>query len=133
MPDNGEPFSIVGEKSGDITLFLSKRTGLDDFNMLFFQIKNLFVEHNPAKLTVDFTHVEYFDSSGALFLTQLEAEARGRSIPFSVANVSDQQKQILSLVDREALFAPALASRGRSLNFIEQLGNAAINVLRDVY
>jgi phospholipid/cholesterol/gamma-HCH transport system permease protein len=133
MPDNGMSFSIEGEKNGDITLSLQGRIGLNDFGLLLSEIKTLFVESNPTKLSVDFSHVEYFDSSGALFLVQLEDEAVSRSVPFALINVSVQQKQILSLVDREALRAPSLAPRERSLNVVEELGNVTMDILRDIY
>jgi phospholipid/cholesterol/gamma-HCH transport system permease protein len=133
MPDSGKSFSIEGKKNGDITLFLQGRIGLADFTVLFSAIKMLFIEFSPSKLTVDFSHVEYFDSSGALFLVKLEEEAAARSVSFTIANVSAQQKQILSLVDREALHAPSLGSRERPLNLVEQLGSATMDVLRDVY
>lgn len=133
MPDNDRPFSIEGEKNGDITLFLRGRIGLSDFSALFSEIKTLFIEFSPSKLTVDFSHVEYFDSSGALFLVKLEDEATVRSVPFIMTNISDQQKQMLSLVDREALHAPSLATRERPLNLVEQLGNSTMDILKDVY
>jgi phospholipid/cholesterol/gamma-HCH transport system permease protein len=133
MPDNNKPFSVEGEINGHVTLFLHGKIGLADFNVLLPEIKTLFVKYNPSQLTVDFSRVDYFDSSGALFLVQLEDEARARSVPFATVNVSDQQKQMLSLVDREALHAPSLASRERSLNPVEQLGNTAADVLKDVY
>ena len=133
MPDNGKSFSIEGEKNGDITLFLRGRIGLADFTALFSEIEVFFSEYNPSKLTVDFSHVEYFDSSGALFLVQLENEAAARAVPFTLTNVSAQQKQILSLVDREALRAPSLAPKERSFNIVEELGNATMDSLRDIY
>lgn len=133
MPDNDRPFSIEGKKNGDITLFLKGRIGLADFTSLFSEIKTLFVEFSPSKLTVDFSHVEYFDSSGALFLVKLEDEAVAQSIPFAIINVSAQQKQMLSLVDREALRAPSLSSREQPLNLVEHLGSATTDVLKDVY
>jgi phospholipid/cholesterol/gamma-HCH transport system permease protein len=133
MPDSGKSFSIEGKKNGDITLFLKGRIELADFTALFSEIKTLFVEFSPSKLTVDFSHVEYFDSSGALFLVELEDEAVARSVPFAMSNISAQQQQILSLVDREALHAPSLRARERPLNLVEQLGKETTNVLRDVY
>ena len=133
MPDNGKPFSIEGEKNGDITLFLKGKIGLADFNMLFPEIKTILIDSNPSKLTVDFSQVEYFDSSGALFLVKLEDEAVARSVPFTIINMSAQQKQMLSLVDREALHAPSLATREQPLNLVEQLGSVTMDVLKDVY
>jgi phospholipid/cholesterol/gamma-HCH transport system permease protein len=133
MPDNGMSLSVEGEKNGDITVSLRGRIGLNDFGQLLSEIKALFIESNPAKLSVDFSRVEYFDSSGALFLVQLEDEAASRSVPFTLVNVSAQQRQILSLVDREALRAKPLAPRERSLNLVEELGNAMIDILRDIY
>jgi phospholipid/cholesterol/gamma-HCH transport system permease protein len=133
MPDNGKPFSIEGEKNGDITLILKGKIGLADFNALLPEIKTILIESNPLKLTVDFSQVEYFDSSGALFLVKLEDEAVARSVPFTIINESAQQKQMLSLVDREALHAPSLAFRERPLNLLEQLGSVTTDVLKDVY
>jgi phospholipid/cholesterol/gamma-HCH transport system permease protein len=133
MPDNDKPFSVEGKINGHVTLFLRGKVGLADFNVLLPGIKTLFVKYNPSQLTVDFSGVNYFDSSGALFLVQLEDEALARSVPFSTVNVSDQQRQILSLVDRETLHVPSLASGERSLNLVEQLGSAAADMLRDIY
>ena len=133
MPDNDRPFSVEGEKNGDITLSLRGRIGLAGFNALLSGIKAFFAEYNPDKLTVDFSQVEYFDSSGALFLVQLEDEAAARSVPFTIRNISAQQQQMLSLVDRKALHAPSLSTRERPLSLLEQLGNETMNVLRDLY
>ncbi len=133
MPDIKRPFSIQGEKNKDIILSLGERIGITDLNVLLSGIKTIFIEYNPHRLTVDFSRVEYFDSSGALFVSQLQDETQARSIPFMVTNITDQQKQMLSLVDREALRAPSLATRERPLNFVEQIGNATTEILRDVY
>lgn len=133
MPDIKRPFSIQGEKNKDIILSLGESIGITDLNVLLSGIKTIFIEYNPHRLTVDFSRVEYFDSSGALFVSQLQDETQARSIPFMVTNITDQQKQMLSLVDREALRAPSLATRERPLNFVEQIGNATTDILRDIY
>ncbi len=133
MPDNNKPFTVEGKINGHIALLLQGKIGLAEFNVLLPEVKTLFAQYNPTQLTVDFSRVDYFDSSGALFLAQLEEEARARSVPFAMINVSDRHRQILSLVDREALRAPSLASRERNLNPVEQLGKAATDVLKDVY
>ncbi len=133
MPENNRVFSIEGQKKGDITLFLSGRIGLENFDTLLREIQGLFAEYSPARLTIDLERVDYLDSTGALFLTQLEDEAQARSIPFTIVNVSGEGKQIMSLIDRRALTAPSLATKERVLNLLEQLGSETINVLKDIY
>ena len=133
MPENNTVFSIKGQKKGDITLLLSGRIGLDNFDVLLRETQGLFTEYSPSQLMVDLAGVDYLDSTGALFLTQLEDEAKKRSIPFTIANVSGKGKQIMSLIDRKALTAPSLATKERALNLLEQLGNETINVLKDIY
>ncbi len=133
MPENNTVFSIKGQKKGDITLLLSGRIGLENFDVLLRETQGLFTEYSPSQLMVDLAEVDYLDSTGALFLTQLEDEAKKRSIPFTIANVSGKGKQIMSLIDRKALTAPSLATKERALNLLEQLGNETINVLKDIY
>ena len=133
MPENNTVFSIKGQKKGDITLLLSGRIGLENFDVLLRETQGLFTEYSPSQLMVDLAGVDYLDSTGALFLTQLEDEAKKRSIPFTIANVSGKGKQIMSLIDRKALTAPSLATKERALNLLEQLGNETINVLKDIY
>ncbi|MBA4390464.1 MAG: hypothetical protein C0399_05955 [Syntrophus sp. (in: bacteria)] len=133
MPENNRVFSIKGQKQGDITLFLFGRIGLENFDALLREIQGFFSEYNPSHLTVDLEKVDYLDSTGALFLVRLEDEAKTRSVPFTIANVSDEGKQIMSLIDRRALTAPSLAAKERALNLLEQLGNETINVLKDIY
>jgi len=133
MPDNTAAFSVKGDKNGDVTLFPLGRIGLTNLDTLLSEIKTLFTEYSPSQLTVDLAKVEYLDSAGALFLVELEDEAGARSIPFAVINASGNEKEIMSLVDREALHAPSLAPTERSLNIIEQIGDETINGLRDIY
>jgi phospholipid/cholesterol/gamma-HCH transport system permease protein len=133
MPENNRVFSIEGQKKGDITLFLFGRIGLENFDALLREIQGLFAEYNPARLTIDLERVDYLDSTGALFLVRLEDEAKIRSIPCTITNVSGEGKQIMSLIDRRALTAPSLASKERALNILEQLGSETINVLKDIY
>ena len=73
------------------------------------------------------TGIDYIDSSGALFIIKLEDEARARNVPFSIHGLSKEKMGILSLIDRQALTAPSLAAKERTLNIIEQLGNASID------
>ena len=131
MPEHDGLFSIEGENSGDLTLFLHGRVGVSSFESLLSGIKTVLAVRNPNTLSINFSKVEYFDSSGALLITQIQDEAAVRSIPFSLVSISDQQRQMLSLIDKDALHAPALAALDRTLNPVEQLGTKAVALLID--
>jgi phospholipid/cholesterol/gamma-HCH transport system permease protein len=132
MPDP-IPYEIKTHDSGDTTLVLSGRLDLDRFGVLNPLINDLFDSHKPLKLNVDMTGVDYIDSSGALFIIKLEDEARARNVPFSIQGLSREKMGILSLIDRQALTAASLAAKERTLNIVEQLGNASIKAVQDIY
>jgi phospholipid/cholesterol/gamma-HCH transport system permease protein len=77
--------------------------------------------------------VTYLDSAGALFIVELEDEARKRSVPFALSGLSREKMGILSLIDRDALTKPSLAPRERRMNIVEQLGVASLAAVRDIY
>ncbi|MBP1749746.1 MAG: hypothetical protein H6Q52_2285 [Deltaproteobacteria bacterium] len=132
MPDP-IPYEITMQGSGNITLVLSGRLDLDRFGILSPLINDLFGSYKPLKLNVDMTGIEYIDSSGALFIVKLEDEALARNVPFSIHGLSKEKMGILGLIDRQALTAPSLAAKERSLNIVEQLGNASIKAIQDIY
>ncbi len=132
MPDE-IPYTIEGTNGGDITLALSGRIDLDLFGDLSSHIGSIFDSYAPTKLTADVTGVDYLDSSGALFLVKLEDEAQRRSVPFTLYGLSREKKGIMSLIDRQSLSAPSLATKERPMGIVEQLGAGAVSALQDIY
>ncbi len=127
------PYEIATHDGGDVILVLSGRLDLDRFGLLSPLARDLFESYKPVTLSVDMTGIDYIDSSGALFIVKLEDEAIARNVPFSIHGLSEEKMGILSLIDRQALSAPSLAAKERTLNIIEQLGDASIKAVRDIY
>ncbi|MHB8109955.1 MAG: MlaE family lipid ABC transporter permease subunit [Syntrophorhabdaceae bacterium] len=119
--------------NGVILVSLSGRLDLQSFGELGPLITGVFDTHNPSQLNLDLAGIDYIDSTGALLVAKIEDEAHRRSVGFSVTGLSEERMGILGLIDREALKKPSLATRARSLNLIEQLGDASIDAVKDVY
>ncbi|MBP7529064.1 MAG: MlaE family lipid ABC transporter permease subunit [Syntrophorhabdaceae bacterium] len=132
MPDTTQ-HRIETADDGVVTLSLSGRMDLERFGELTPLIGTIFDSYAPSRLNVDMAGIDYIDSSGALFIVKLEDEARARSVAFTLSGLSREKMGILSLIDREALVKPSLAPRERRLNLIEQLGNASIIAVKDMY
>jgi len=132
MPD-ANSYHIEAADGGAVTLALSGRMDLDRFSELTALIGRIFDSYNPSKLDVDMRGIDYLDSSGALFIVQLEDEARRRSVAFTISGLSREKMGILSLIDRDAMTRPSLAPRERRMNLVEQLGAASLTAVRDIY
>jgi phospholipid/cholesterol/gamma-HCH transport system permease protein len=132
MAKGGHSFSAEGEKGGRVTLFISGRLALENFQIMLSDIDPLFDTMSPADLTVDLSKVEYMDSAGALILVELEDKARSLSIPFAITHMSGTEKGILNLLDRDALTTPSLVPKERSMNIIEQAGQACAATYDDL-
>ncbi len=126
-------YHIEAADGGVITLVLTARMDLERFGELSGLIETIFDTHSPSKLNVDMSGVTYFDSAGALFIVELEDEARKRSVVFTLSGLSREKMGILSLIDRDALTKPSLAPRERRMNVVEHLGAASLGALRDIY
>ncbi|MDD3845227.1 MAG: MlaE family lipid ABC transporter permease subunit [Syntrophorhabdaceae bacterium] len=131
MPD-ANPYHIEAA-GGAVTLTLSGRMDLEHFSQLIPLVGTLFDSYTPSKLSVDMTGIDYLDSSGALFIVELEIEARRRSVAFTLSGLSREKLGILTLIDRDALTTSSLAPRERRMNLIEYLGAASIRAVSDIY
>ncbi len=132
MPDP-VPYEITTHGDGDVTLVLTGRLDLARFGILSPLIEELFASYKPVKLDVDMAGIDHIDSTGALFIIKLEDEARARDVPFSIRGLSKEKMAILGLIDRHAIAAPSLAPAERTLSIIENLGNASIKAVQDLY
>lgn len=133
MDRRDRPYGIEidGEPGGEIILRLTGRVSLDTLGELIAETEAVPGRWSPGRLTVDLAGVNYLDSAGALALLQLEESARSRSIPFSLTNMSDKDRNLFSLIDRESLHRTPLQPESDAAGSLEKMGDIARTVYRD--
>ncbi len=131
MPGHGHTIQVSGDKGQQVTFTVSGRIALDNLESFISETQDRLQEMIPASLTVDLAGVEFLDSAGALALMELESNARGRSVTFAFANLTDKARGVMGLIDPKALVTPPLISDRQTGNFLERLGEATLEVLND--
>ncbi len=131
MPGHGHTIQVSGDKGQQVTFTVSGRIALDNLESFITETQARLQEMIPASLTVDLAGVEFLDSAGALALMELESNARGRSVTFAFANLTDKARGIMGLIDPKALATPPLISDRPTGNFLERLGETTLKVLSD--
>ncbi len=130
-PQKTYTIGIQGEKGSEVTLSLSGRLETENLNAFISEAKSLLIDIAPRKLIVDLSRVDYLDSAGALGLIELEDRTKAKSIPFQFINATGEAQKIMGLIDRRALKVKPLVSDKRSLNLIEQIGEASLGIFDD--
>ncbi len=123
---------VAGEKGGEVTFSPSGRVEVENLSVFLAEVESLLAQWTPKRLSVDLSKVEYLDSAGALGLLQLENRANAGAIPIQFANLSEEAKRIMSLIDREALTMEPLQSEKRAGNLFEQVGEAVVRMVDDL-
>jgi phospholipid/cholesterol/gamma-HCH transport system permease protein len=131
VPGKGHTIQVSGDKEKDVTFTVSGRIALDNLESFISETQAHLQEMIPARLTVDLAGVEFLDSAGALALMELESNARGRSVTFEFANLTDKARGIMGLIDPEALATLPLISGRQTGNNVERLGEATLRVIDD--
>jgi phospholipid/cholesterol/gamma-HCH transport system permease protein len=137
-PDTGQKeadsrsISIRGEKGGALTLIVSGHMSLANLDTMMSEVISILNEQAPSRVTVDLSGVDYMDSAGALLLIEMEEEATQRSIPFSVEGMSEKARDILRLVNRQALTTEPINPREQHMGAMEQIGVSTAGMVGDV-
>jgi phospholipid/cholesterol/gamma-HCH transport system permease protein len=124
--------NVEGQKGQAVRLALSGRLALDNVEVMQEELRALITQMIPVKLSVDLSKVDYLDSSGALALFTLQAEARRRNIPLEFLNTTPEAQRVMDLIDVKAIEAPPLRQE-EELNFFEQLGQGFLGLVDEAY
>ena len=130
-PQKTFEISSHSERGREVTLSLSGRLETGNLKAFLSEAKALLGGKEPKNVTVDLSKIEFLDSAGALGLMELEEETRAKSIPFEFVNVTEDAKKIMGLINRKALTMKPLISDQESSGFIEQIGEASLNISND--
>ena len=130
-PQKTFEISSHSERGREVTLSLSGRLETGNLKAFLSEAKALLGGKEPKNVTVDLSKIEFLDSAGALGLMELEEETKAKSIPFEFVNVTEDAKKIMGLINRKALTMKPLISDQESSGFIEQIGEASLNISND--
>jgi len=132
MPSNEYVVSVSENNAGYITLFISGSITLHNIDEVMPKIKRLLEDKSPSEIYADLGDVDAMDSAGAMLLLQLENELQERSIKLEFVNVSDKVKDIMTLLDKNALASQPIIPDKRSIGFFERVGEISLNFLDDI-
>jgi len=132
MSQEGFSLSCQGEKGGEATVSLSGRISINSISKILHETTLFLKESLPSKFVIDLAQVDYLDSSGALMLIQMGEKAKAKSIPFKFINMSDKTKEMIALINRDALIAEPLISEKRTSGIIERIGEESIVFCNDI-
>lgn len=124
--------SIEGQKGQEVRCALSGRISLENVYEVLGELRTLLEQMIPARLSVDLSQIDYLDSSGALALCALEREARRKTIPLALLNITPEAQRVMDLIDMQAIEAPALRQE-EELNVFEQVGQGAVGLVEEAY
>jgi phospholipid/cholesterol/gamma-HCH transport system permease protein len=124
--------NVEGQKGQEVRLALAGRIALENIHDMQAELRNLLAQMIPVKVSVDLSRVEYLDSSGALALFTIQAEARQRNIPLDFVNATSEAQRVMDLIDLTAIVGPPLRQE-EHLNFFEQLGQGFLGLVNASY
>ncbi len=115
-------FSIQ-EKADHLFVHLSKKfelTQVSQFRELLVEIFDK-VEINPEKypIIVDFTNLDYIDSSGIGILLKLKTLCEKNAILFAFSNINPKIIQMFQLIDIESMF-PIYPNKEAALEYLKK-------------
>ncbi len=87
----------------------------------------------PGELTLDVRNVTYCDMAGAVLLSRVAGGDFGRSRTVSWLGLSPDLERLLGVIPSRERAAELLMKKSRGGNFLEQFGEKAAGVFRDIH
>ena len=128
--DPGYSLQAGGKEGGELLLSISGRISLIDTERLLGEMETLLEECRPAAVTIDLGRVSYMDSAGTLALLRLERKASKLGVPFALAQVPDEIRGIMGLIEREGIERPPLHTDTKPDGWVEAVGAISLGFLR---
>ncbi|OGP66825.1 MAG: hypothetical protein A2W27_09935 [Deltaproteobacteria bacterium RBG_16_44_11] len=83
------------------------------------------------QISIDFSGISFLDSAAALALIQLKNYAGAKNTLWSFVNLTEEAKGIFSVIHEQALIKRPFKPKTASDNFLIQLGDAFLHLVRD--
>jgi len=122
----------INKGEADVKASLAGRLVIDNVARFMEEMERLFNERHPRSVTCELANLGHLDSVGALALLKVQDSATSRNLPLTYENMSRAAREIMDLIDREALVKPPLHDDMTTRSFAARVGETAFQFYHDL-
>ncbi len=119
------------KKNSSLVIYLTGDFGLKNLKVFTEEINQLIYKQKLQEIRIDFSGISYLDSAAALAMIQIQKDAAVGKINCSLVNLNEETKGIFSVIHEQALIKPPFKTKTESDNFLIQIGDAFLHLVRD--
>jgi phospholipid/cholesterol/gamma-HCH transport system permease protein len=120
------------DEKGVTTLHFIGRMDAGTAPSLIKMVKSLLTKNPPADLTIDLAQVTFLDDFGALVLVEIKNLLPAGNGQLKLTHAGQKVKDVLAILNIDALAAPSSYTKKRSPNLFTRLGSAAFRQASDL-
>jgi phospholipid/cholesterol/gamma-HCH transport system permease protein len=125
-------YEVLQSDDGAMMLHIQGRMDASSAADMIEGVKALLTNHPPSSLTINLQKVTYLDDFGALVLAELKNLMAGKKNRFFLKNASDEVKEVLSILDFNALGEGVAITKKRSPDMFTRLGDGVFRQASDL-
>jgi phospholipid/cholesterol/gamma-HCH transport system permease protein len=125
-------FEVTLDEDGATTLHFEGRMDAGTAPAMIKGAKSLLMKNPPATLTVDLAQVTYLDDFGALVLVELKNLMSGGKDRLLLTNAGEKVKEVLAILNFDALGEPVSYTKKRSPDMFTRLGSEVFRQASDL-
>lgn len=122
--------TIKGET--DVKASLAGRLVIGNVARFMEEMERFFHERRPTSMTCELAGLVYLDSAGALALLRLQDSAQDLNSSLIFENMSREAREIMDLINKDALVKPPLHEEMPRRSFAERTGDGAVHFYHDL-
>lgn len=123
---------VTYDEKGVTTLHFKGRMDAGTAPALIMGVKSLLTQNSPADLTIDLAQVTYLDDFGALVLVEIKNLLPAGNDRLKLTHAGKKVKDVLAILNIDALAAPVRDTKKRSANLFTRLGSAVFRQASDL-
>lgn len=125
-------YKISSEQKGThLFVYLTGGFGLKNLKEFTNEIYQLINNIKPQEISIDLSGISYLDSAAALAIIQIQKFAAVKNINCNLVKLTGETKGIFSVIHEQALVKQPFKTKTKPENFLIQLGDAFLHLVRD--
>ena len=123
---------VTYDDKGATTLHFKGRMDAGTAPAMINGVKSLLTKNPPVDLTIDLAQVTYLDDFGALVLVEIKNLLPAGNGRLKLTHAGEKVKDVLTILNIDALAAPVSHTKKRSPNLFTRLGSAVFRQASDL-